>query len=74
MSPIFLISGTPASGKSSVSLALMRRFARGVHLAVDDLREMVISGIAHPVPEWTFCVQLLLQFVTLEIGVLVLFP
>ena len=53
MSPIFLISGTPASGKSSVSLALMQRFARGVHLPVDDLREMVVSGIAHPIPEWT---------------------
>jgi hypothetical protein len=31
----------------------MQRFARGVHLPVDDLREMVVSGIAHPVPTWT---------------------
>ena len=53
MSPIFVISGTPASGKSSVAKALMQRFAQGVHIAVDDLREMVVSGIAHPVPEWT---------------------
>ena len=51
--PVFLISGTPASGKSSVSKALMQRFAHGVHLPVDNLREMVVSGIAHPVPEWT---------------------
>ena len=51
--PVFLISGTPASGKSSVSLALMQRFVRSVHLPVDNLREMVVSGIAHPVPAWT---------------------
>ncbi len=50
---IYLISGTPASGKSSVCKALMQRFAKGVHVPVDDLREMVVSGIAHPVPTWT---------------------
>ncbi len=53
MSAIFLISGTPASGKSSVSTTLMQRFTHGVHLPVDDLREMVVSGVAHPVPTWT---------------------
>ena len=31
----------------------MQRFDQSVHLPVDDLREMVVSGIAHPVPEWT---------------------
>jgi hypothetical protein len=31
----------------------MRRFAFGVHIPVDELREMVVAGIAHPVPEWT---------------------
>jgi tRNA uridine 5-carbamoylmethylation protein Kti12 len=50
---IFLISGVPGSGKSSVSRELMNRFNRGVHIPVDDLREMVVSGIAHPVPVWT---------------------
>ncbi|NJK43569.1 MAG: AAA family ATPase [Pleurocapsa sp. SU_196_0] len=53
MNPIFVISGTPGSGKSSVSRALMERFAFGVHVPVDDLREFVVSGIAHPVPTWT---------------------
>jgi predicted kinase len=47
-----LISGTPASGKSSVSHALMQRFPRGVHIPVDNIREMVVSGAASPVP-WT---------------------
>lgn len=32
---------------------LMRRFPFGLHIPVDDLREMVVSGIAHPVPEWS---------------------
>jgi chloramphenicol 3-O-phosphotransferase len=31
----------------------MARFQRGVHIPVDDLRQMVVSGIAHPIPTWT---------------------
>jgi len=51
--PIFIITGTPGSGKTSLATALMRRFPFGLHIPVDDLREWVISGIAHPVPVWT---------------------
>lgn len=51
--PLFLITGVPGSGKSSVAKALMQRFPFGIHLPVDDLRERVVSGIAHPVPHWT---------------------
>ena len=50
--PIFIIAGAPASGKSSVAKALLSYFEFGVHIPVDDLREFVISGIAHPVG-WT---------------------
>jgi len=45
MHPIFLIMGTPACGKSTVSRALLSRFERGLHIPVDDLRHMVVSGL-----------------------------
>ncbi len=51
--PIFLITGAPGAGKSATAAALMRRFPFGLHIPVDDLREWVVSGIAHPVPEYT---------------------
>lgn len=53
LSPVFLITGAPGSGKTATAAALMRRFRFGLHIPVDDLREWVISGIAHPVPEFT---------------------
>jgi chloramphenicol 3-O-phosphotransferase len=51
--PIFLITGTPGAGKSSVAITLLRRFPFGLHVPVDDLREWVVSGLAPPVPTWT---------------------
>lgn len=53
LQPIFLITGTPGAGKSTVATALMKRFPLGMHLPVDDLREWVVSGIAQPLPVWT---------------------
>lgn len=53
MGPIFLVMGTPACGKSSVCRALAGRFALGLHVPVDDLRHMVVSGLADMGPELT---------------------
>jgi adenylylsulfate kinase-like enzyme len=57
MQPIFLIMGTPASGKSTVAKALMQRFERGLHIPVDDLRHLVVAGLsdmAFDIPPETF--------------------
>ena len=52
-SPIFVLTGTPGSGKTSVAQALLRRFPTGLHIPLDDLRAWVVSGQAPPVPVWT---------------------
>ncbi len=44
--PVFPISGTLGSGKTSVAGASMQHFPRGLHLPVDDFREFVVSGQA----------------------------
>jgi adenylylsulfate kinase-like enzyme len=51
--PIFIISGVPGAGKTSVARALVQRFEHGIYIPVDDLREWVISGRADPLPVWT---------------------
>ena len=41
---IFLISGIPGAGKSTVADLLAKRFDRGVHVNADVLRAMTVSG------------------------------
>jgi predicted kinase len=52
MAPIFLLAGGPAVGKSTTAAALAARFARSVHVPVDAIRDMVISGYALPGADW----------------------
>jgi AAA domain len=52
-SPIFLVVGAPAVGKSTTSRALAARFERSIHIPVDDLRDMVVSGLVLPSPTWS---------------------
>lgn len=50
---IFIITGTPGAGKTTVATALMQRFPFGLHIPCDDLRGWVVAGNAPPVPTWT---------------------
>jgi cytidylate kinase len=42
--PIVVVTGIPASGKSTVAELLTRRFASGVHVKGDVFRRMVVAG------------------------------
>ncbi len=42
--PVVLITGVPASGKSTVAALLAGRFRRGVHVKGDVYRRMVVAG------------------------------
>lgn len=52
MTPIFLVVGSPAVGKSTTAAALARRFAKSIHIPVDALRDMVAAGQVLPGPQW----------------------
>src|SRR5688572_21708279 len=45
---VWLITGIPGAGKSTVSRMLAQRFPRGVHIAGDDLGAMVVAGAVWP--------------------------
>lgn len=51
--PIYLVVGPPAVGKSTTSRSLAAHFPRSIHIPVDDLREMVISGLVLPGQDWS---------------------
>lgn len=52
MNPIFIVVGAPAVGKSTTSRALAAHFPRSIHIAVDSLRDMVVSGSVMPAADW----------------------
>ena len=45
---VFLISGIPGAGKTTVAHALAKRFPRAVHLEGDRIGEFVVSGSVLP--------------------------
>lgn len=51
--PIYLIVGPPAVGKSTTSRTLAALFSKSIHIPVDDLRTMVVSGLQLPDAFWS---------------------
>ena len=45
---IFIVSGIPGSGKTTVSGLLARRFERGVHLEADIFQKLIVRGGLFP--------------------------
>lgn len=50
---MLLLAGPPAVGKSTVARVLAKQFAKSIHIQVDDLRDMVISGVVQPSATWS---------------------
>jgi predicted kinase len=61
--PIVLIVGAPASGKSSASRALAALYPKSIAICVDDIRTMVVSGLALPSADWSPALTEQLQLV-----------
>lgn len=51
MTGVYLITGIPASGKSTVAQALAERLPRSAHVRGDAFRRMVVGGRADMTPE-----------------------
>lgn len=63
---LFLVTGCPGAGKTTLCHALLQRFPLGVRISVDDLRDQVVSGLQHPKQQWNDDIQL--QFDTAREG------
>src|SRR5436305_10157075 len=46
--PVFLITGIPGAGKTTVSKVLARRFPSAAHIEADQIQKLVVSGRLWP--------------------------
>jgi predicted kinase len=53
VTPIFLIVGAPAVGKSTTAHALAAQYPKSIHIPVDNLRDLVVAGRAYPGNTWS---------------------
>jgi len=51
--PVYLVVGPPAVGKSTTARALAASFPRAIRVGVDELRDQVVSGRVLPGPDWS---------------------
>jgi chloramphenicol 3-O-phosphotransferase len=52
MAPIFLLIGGPAVGKTTTAKLMAARFQKCLLIHVDEIRNMVVSGIELPGVDW----------------------
>ena len=52
MAHIYFLAGAPSVGKSTTAHALAAQFQKSMHIPVDNLREMVVSGLLLPGGNW----------------------
>ncbi len=45
---VYVVSGVPGAGKTTVARALARRFALAAHIEGDAIQDLIVSGGRHP--------------------------
>ena len=53
MSKILLMTGPPGSGKTTIASEIAKHYPKSIHIQVDHLREMMVSGIRLPEDGWS---------------------